>query len=86
MSDPCETCGYDWLEGDAMSKEIDELRAREYKLYYLLSEWHRYYTAPDGNVKAFRDLVRDTQNILGEIGELYLNEAYLANQADQRRK
>jgi len=64
--------------------EKKEVEIRESRLYYLLSEWNRYYTAPDGNVKVFSDLVRDTQNILNEIGELYLNEACLAYQADQK--
>jgi hypothetical protein len=27
MSDPCENCGYDWVEGDSMSRTINEQKS-----------------------------------------------------------
>jgi hypothetical protein len=75
-----------WMnEYDGLRQNFRLLERRESKLYYLLSEWNRYYTAPDGNVKVFSDLVRETQDLLTEIGELYLKEAYLAYQAEKKK-
>jgi hypothetical protein len=58
--------------------KIEQIEKRESQLFYLLAEWNRYYTHPDGDVKAFCRLVESTQKLLTEIGEFYLNEAYRA--------
>jgi hypothetical protein len=39
MSDPCEKCGYDWLEGDAMCRTIDELKALALRAADALERW-----------------------------------------------
>ena len=38
MSDPCEMCGYDWVEGDATSKAIDDQKA---EIEHLKADWRQ---------------------------------------------
>jgi hypothetical protein len=52
MSDPCKTCGYDWLDGDSMSRQIDELKDEITHLRKSLMRWEEVSKQMSSDIRA----------------------------------